>query len=405
MDVSRDHRTMYLHVGHGKTGSSFIQSLFARNIDALASAGIHYPRPNGWEESAQGHISSGNGNLLRKGTSDLQPIPAGCHAILFSSEQFFQDPRQDELRRKIAEAKEFYGCTRIEILLFIRDPIATLISTYQQGVKRGGITITLSEFAAGYNLPTIVLERLKSLRSQPGYHITVRNYSRCKDQLAAVVMAWLGLPDLPLVMPNNTQVNRSLTAAELAFQLSLNRVLGVCGDLVADPLCDRLPQIPTAPLALTEAEQRAVLARLAPSLAGVNALIEPKHHYSGDPTPVQDESVDHTLNRAQIDVIAKSIGQEIQRLRQANDGLRGVVSLLHARRHAAKGDLDKAEAHLRRAIEFNDRNMDAILTLVDLLMQKGGDREEIEALLKAGSGIDAGNRRLNMLSRRFSKTA
>ncbi|WP_108660945.1 hypothetical protein [Acuticoccus kandeliae] len=395
---------MYLHVGHAKTGSSFIQSVFARNIDALAAAGIHYPPLGDPEEIAQGRISSGNGKLLLDDIAALAPMPAGCRGVLFSREQFFHELTEAPLRHNVAAAARFYGCDRVEILLFIRDPIGSMISTYQQGVKRGGMTASLSEFAAGFNTPMAVFERLKSLLAEPAYTVTVRNYSRCKDRLADVAMAWLGLPDLPFVLPDNTQVNRSLTAGELAFQRALNRVLGTSGGLVADPLCEELPQIPTPPLALTEAEQSAVLDRLAPSLAAANALIAPEHHYRADPVPPQDDTDDLTLSRAQIDIIARSMGEEIQRLRQSNDGLRSVVSLLHARRHIASEDLDEAEAHLRRSVGFNGRNMDAVLTLADVLMQKGGDRDEIDALLKTGRGIDSGNRRLERLTRRFAKT-
>ena len=36
-------RTLFLHVGHSKTGSSFLQASFANSIERLAECGIDYP--------------------------------------------------------------------------------------------------------------------------------------------------------------------------------------------------------------------------------------------------------------------------------------------------------------------------------------------------------------------------
>lgn len=55
---------LYLHVGHGKTGSSYLQSALALSQDALRDNGIFYSLNEVGRRAAQGKITSGNGNLL-----------------------------------------------------------------------------------------------------------------------------------------------------------------------------------------------------------------------------------------------------------------------------------------------------------------------------------------------------
>ena len=59
-------RRLYLHIGHSKTGSSFLQASFANSVAALAEQGIGYPlAARHVTEAAEGwRISSGNGGLL-----------------------------------------------------------------------------------------------------------------------------------------------------------------------------------------------------------------------------------------------------------------------------------------------------------------------------------------------------
>jgi len=54
-------RKIFFHIGHGKTGSSHLQSCFALSRDALKIERIHYPL-SGKEttKALAGHISMGN---------------------------------------------------------------------------------------------------------------------------------------------------------------------------------------------------------------------------------------------------------------------------------------------------------------------------------------------------------
>jgi len=51
---------LYLHIGHGKTGSSALQSFLALNSNLLENYRIEYPEHASFENAINGKISSGN---------------------------------------------------------------------------------------------------------------------------------------------------------------------------------------------------------------------------------------------------------------------------------------------------------------------------------------------------------
>ena len=92
-------RTLFLHIGQGKTGSSFLLAAFAASADALLEAGIRYPADAGGHERAvSGGITSGNGVLLTEALADEERLAAlladGDGADLaFSREQLSYEQR------------------------------------------------------------------------------------------------------------------------------------------------------------------------------------------------------------------------------------------------------------------------------------------------------------------------
>jgi len=49
-----------LHIGHGKTGTSALQSFLALNENLLLEYGICYPKNYTFDAAKKGYISSGN---------------------------------------------------------------------------------------------------------------------------------------------------------------------------------------------------------------------------------------------------------------------------------------------------------------------------------------------------------
>ena len=62
-------KNVIIHVGHGKTGSSFLQSVFAMNYQKMKEVGICYPEHTSNKIAIEGKITNGNGIFL--GRMDL----------------------------------------------------------------------------------------------------------------------------------------------------------------------------------------------------------------------------------------------------------------------------------------------------------------------------------------------
>src|SRR5262245_28751429 len=102
-------KTLYLHIGHGKTGTSYLQSSLALSIERLADRNIVYPRMGSVERGAKGLISSGNGSvfvLLMSKPKKVDEIAANPASHLFSYEGLMgklSQPEQHEALARFAE--------------------------------------------------------------------------------------------------------------------------------------------------------------------------------------------------------------------------------------------------------------------------------------------------------------
>ena len=216
-------RTLYLHMGHAKTGSSWIQTSLRMSQDALAAHEIRYAEGDRLAVDADRRITSGNGvGLLdseasmaaRLGRSDIAPDAS----ILFSREHWGSD-LDPSLASHLSRIAEQHGFERVSVLLFIRDPMGHAYSAWQQAVKRGGRCQGIEDFYREYAFPQNVARTLETLAKCNGVEVRVRNYSRCKGRLLEETAAWLDLPEDSLQRPTVTRVNRSMTRAELALQM------------------------------------------------------------------------------------------------------------------------------------------------------------------------------------------
>ena len=282
-------RRLDLHVGHGKTGSSFLQAWLAPNSDALRALGVHYPlqAPSGrCERDAQrGLFSMGNGFVLEEVQAAPDPIatlsrlaaelpPDG--ALLFSDERL--------MKRLVGQLPELVtlaaaaGFAEVRLLLFVRDPLEHASSLYLEMVKAHGLSVSLSDWLAIYNLH---LHLRAFLQEQAGLapalpcRLEVHNYSRCSRQLLPLLQRWLDLPEACTAwpLPPRRQVNRSLSGSELALLRRLNRLLGTRSRSLGRALVRLRPE---ARLARPQPSPEAVAAfrhRLAEPVEAINALL------------------------------------------------------------------------------------------------------------------------------------
>jgi hypothetical protein len=335
-DEERDdmtQREILLHVGHGKTGSSFIQSSLALSHAELAAGGITYPISTELAAAGRsGHISSGN---LRHAASALtetigQGFRTGHERVLISSEWLFL-ALMAELAEELAALPGQYPGARLRVLLYVRDPLDHAVSVYQQMIKRGGYTGSFAESLLVYRIPVKVGQFARAMQAA-GAEITVLNYSRHAGSLLHTVEDWLGLPQDRLSNPPVETVNRSMTLAELELQRQFNLLFGKeARRYVSDPLCNRLPQVRSETPTLSHEALAAFLKAMEQMIAlkDVAAAVPAAEAYrlpAPDEVAARFAPADEALafpfafSAAQLQVIAEAIRGEVQR--QVRHGLR-----------------------------------------------------------------------------------
>ena len=311
--------TLYLHIGHNKTGSSWIQSSLARSQVVLAHHGIVYPLTRPYDPAEPAKLpSSGNGKtLLRSRETFRKHLAASGRgdspAVLFSSEYMMGELRKQPLNLKsFLEVARGHGLERIQVLLFIREPVEHAASTFQQQVKMGKRDDTIDAWFAQYDSPVRSSQALENLARYPEVALTVRNYSVCRQRLLAEVEDWLGLSEGTLERPPVSRVNRSLTGGELVLQTALNRRLGPSSRFLGRSLVQQLPNIEPEPVWPTREAQEAMLERLRPAIEQINARVPEAHRYRCEVQEPETRS-DYGLTAEQLELIGDLFGRAIAR--------------------------------------------------------------------------------------------
>jgi len=149
-------RQVILHIGLPKTGTTYLQTLFAANRSALAEQGIYYPGEPG--EPSQ-HMAAWDLRGQRaRGARDIRQVgqwDALCTAVrstplptaLISAELL-----SALTRRQAARAVNGFPDHDVHVVVTCRDVGRVLVSAWQQGI-RCGHTSTWREFVAAVQDP------------------------------------------------------------------------------------------------------------------------------------------------------------------------------------------------------------------------------------------------------------
>ena len=216
-----------LHAGHGKTGTSAIQSALAISTDALLKNGIQYPiDPNERQRAARFEITSGNWKhnpttSLSQQCLQLAASNSAGHTIVLSSESLFW-----HLTDFANQKDQWNDAVEIQVILAVRELEEMLSSEYQQRVKRHGESKPFEQFLRRRNFISShhkkaaeVLERL----SQQQIPVTLINYSRHKKTISERVFDAIECGELyPHDQMGNLVINRSLSQKELQMLMMIN---------------------------------------------------------------------------------------------------------------------------------------------------------------------------------------
>ena len=286
---------LHLHVGHGKTGSSFLQSWLSINATTLQERmGLLYPKrcPISGRldrRAQQSQFSMGNGyvlqplldpscgwyrakrwrhRLLRQHGADDKALKG----VVFSYEPWARQlPSQ---LNHLLPKSELLGFEGLDLWLLVRDPLDHAVSVYGQMVKRHGFAGGLDDWLEIYDFPQALLHFLETVASCDGIlSLKIDHYGRNKRYLVDLLKDWLSLPGGFNYFEPKKVVNRSLTLQELFLVRHLNARDPALGLAVGQNLVDRLPSIRPDRILPSMAAQQRFISRWATTIETINSLL------------------------------------------------------------------------------------------------------------------------------------
>ena len=146
--------TTYIHIGHGKTGTTAIQSALALSREELRASGIIYPiKEEIANKAEQLQITSGNWSALPNQSvasflldSYNNHYDKNTSSLVFSSESLFWKASELTQLSDVELAR-----INPHVILAVRDIEEMLSSEYLQMVKRHGESRSFSEYLEARN--------------------------------------------------------------------------------------------------------------------------------------------------------------------------------------------------------------------------------------------------------------
>lgn len=314
-----------VHIGHGKTGSSAIQSYLAKHRDDLADYDIRYPFHRSIAWAKEGQVSSGNGRLV------LDTIDAGKHD-LYSDETLCARLKDDH----IAYLHSCYP-GGVKFLCYTRDFFDHAISAWGQNIKRSGYKHDFRKFIKnvyGGHLTQLLtwLER----SDETAINLQVFNYSRHRSHIVEHFIACVLGKDnshfTTLHAPKKEPVNRSLTLAEYELQRLMNiHFPKKTSTFVSDVLVNELPHIPAERPPIDKAIYDFAANKFGQTIEAINSFLPISERVIFEPfdtlkdNNLNPSTVDLTFSPAQLETLVKSLSYallqpDIGRLERIADG-------------------------------------------------------------------------------------
>ena len=237
-------KTLFLHIGLSKTGSSALQSWLSLNALQLQEQGIDYADLS--PLAKDGKITAGNGVPLFHACNnkDWKEVERLINTVYFKdafksivSSETLQNISLESVE-KIKEISLESGI-RVIVVLFARSVYELLYSNYLQGVKRHGFSFAFGENEGlGYKPQRNFIEKYLKVY---GADLIARNYDVVKNEIFKTFSDIVGI-DFNKTVVKNKKVNRSLTYSESVVLRRLNAIhKGIFSTQISDFLIDRGP--------------------------------------------------------------------------------------------------------------------------------------------------------------------
>lgn len=228
--------TLFIHAGHNKTGSSYVQHFLRSNNKGLQKYGISYAIGSDAKLAPETSISAGNAISLFRSRESFESIlkinrRVTNQSLLLSSEYVFFDFIKSNAEEYLEEIALRNGFDRIKIIIFIRNPVSLMVSQWQNWIRRNGLTdIDFSDKREMKGLlpqSLMLVEKWMDRIEKCNFtDLTIKNYSNCKSHILDEVTNWLELPSGVLSPPQPKWINRSMTYSELYLISQFNPFWG-----------------------------------------------------------------------------------------------------------------------------------------------------------------------------------
>ena len=225
-------KTVFMHIGAGKTGSSAIQSFLTINQNQLKDIGFYYPLTPTANMAKNFKTTSGNSvelsKLLNSEIIEKRKIKhfiyelindAEGKNIVLSSENLCSFKEKNAvLLKKYFKRKKY----QVVIVYYVRAIADILVSNYHQQIKRKNYTGTFNSIINKNRIGFLkIIQKCLAVFDD---NVILKNYDKAKkDIFLDFLNNVLQISDTRSFTIENKVVNRSLTPHELAFMRHMNK--------------------------------------------------------------------------------------------------------------------------------------------------------------------------------------
>lgn len=301
-------KNLILHIGHGKTGSSYIQSFLALNTELLKIHNINYPLSKNSSIAKDGKITSGNGQDIFN--DDF--VITGT-TLLSNENLFYNLPINNNLENYILNKTD-----NLTVILYTRNVFELLVSVWGQYIKRGNGTLDINEYLKEENKQHYDLVNWW-IESAEKYNFTlkIRNYTHHKKDLIKTFLSDILGRDsndifTEIKLPSVGKVNRSLTLAEYKLQQEFNKLIEGSSSYISDILVEENPAIKSEKPYIEESTYDFVKKQVIAPIAKINSNIEADEKVDIEDYNDLDYTFNdgvYTFNEEQLRTLASSISK------------------------------------------------------------------------------------------------
>jgi hypothetical protein len=218
-------KTLIIHIGQGKTGSSAIQAFLAMNCLLLKSKGFYYPEPQEFSQPYQ--TSSGNRHVLYdrlnerfiKSREDIEELFKEDEKVIFSGEFFTEFL---SIEKNIKDLLDLTKGINLKFIVYLRRQNEFVSSLYNQRVKNHDKIDSIEKMTI-LNVSKIILNLLNYVDKSS---IIVRPYEKGQFYGGDIYQDFLSCIGLEMtedyVLPDKI-VNPSLNYEALEYRKLANK--------------------------------------------------------------------------------------------------------------------------------------------------------------------------------------